>query len=92
MKISSEKKERISEQILAFLYSSNSKPQFTSQIAREIVRDEEFTKSLLIELRKKKLVAEIKKSPKGRSYSRRSRWALSEAAYGKYKAIAGYSG
>jgi len=36
MKISKEKKEKISEQILAFLYSINPKPSFTSHIAQEL--------------------------------------------------------
>ena len=62
MKISNKKKEKISEQILAFLYSINPKPVFTSQIAEEIARDEEFVKNLLSTLKKKELVIEIKKS------------------------------
>ena len=56
MKISEEKREKISEQILALLYSSSPRPLFTSKIAQEIARDEEFVKRLLIDLKKKKLV------------------------------------
>ena len=56
MKISAEKVERISEQILAFLYSVSPKLMFTSYIAKEIARDEEFTKKLLLVLKKKNLV------------------------------------
>ena len=85
MKISNQKREKISEQILAYLYSINPKPSFTAHIAREIARDEEFTKKLLIELKKKKLVTEIKKSPKGIAYLRRSRWKLTDKAYEIYK-------
>ena len=85
MKISNKKREKISEQILAYLYSINPKPSFTAHIAREIARDEEFTKKLLIELKKKKLVTEIKKSPKGVDYMRRSRWKLTDKAYEIYK-------
>lgn len=85
MKISDVKKEKISEQILAFLYSNNPKSFFTSHIAQEIARDEEFTKSLLISLKKKKLVVEIKKNSQGTEYIRRSRWKLSESSYNLYK-------
>ena len=42
MKISKEKKEKICEQILMFLYSIAPKPVFTVTIAREIARDEEY--------------------------------------------------
>ncbi len=84
MKISNEKKERIFEQILAYLYSINPKPVFTVSIAREIIRDEEFTKKLLIELKKKDLVIEIKKNPKGKNYLKRSRWRLSDKIYELY--------
>lgn len=85
MKISDKKREKISEQVLAFLYSINPQPVFTFYIAREIARDEEFVKSLLIELKNKRLVVEIKKNPKGISYKKRSRWKLSEKAYNIYK-------
>jgi len=85
MKISKEKKEKISEQILAFLYQVSPRPMYTSHVAKEMARDEEFTKDLLIALKKKKLVTEVKKNPKGESYSQRSRWTLSEAAYSAYK-------
>jgi len=85
MKISEKKKEKISEQILAFLYSISPKLLFTSDIAQEIARDEEFVKMLLLELNKKNLVVEIKKNPKGTPYIRRSRWKISDAAYRAYK-------
>lgn len=86
MKISKEKREKISEQILLFLYSINPKPTFTSHISQELARDEEFIKKILLELKNKKLVLEIKKNPKGIDYKRRLRWRLSEKAYQAYKA------
>jgi predicted transcriptional regulator with HTH domain len=46
MKISEQKIEKISEQILAMLYSISPKSLFTSHIAKEIARDEEFRKIL----------------------------------------------
>ena len=87
MKLSKQKKDKISEQILSFLYSSFPKLIFTSHIAAEIARDEEFVKSLLLNLKKKNLVAEIKKNPQGLDYARRSRSKLSDIAYEKYKSI-----
>ena len=85
MKISNQKKEKISEQILLVLYSSTPSPIFTSHIAKEIARDEEFVKYLLNELKNKKLVIEIKKNPKGIEYIKRSRWKLTDGAYEAYK-------
>ena len=85
MRISEKKKEKIFEQILALLYEFNPKSLFTSQIAQEIARDEEFIKKLLLELKKKNLVIEIKKTPQGKIYIRRSRWNLSDITYKTYK-------
>ncbi len=85
MKISEKKREKISEQILALIYSVSPKPIFTSYIAQEIARDEEFVKKLLLELKNKKLVIEVKKNPKGIPYLRRSRWKISDAVYQAYQ-------
>lgn len=85
MHISKEKREKISEQILAYLYSTNPRPMFTFYIAKEIARDEEFVKKLLIDLKKKNLVIEIKKNSKGIDYLKRSRWKLTEEVYLLYK-------
>lgn len=85
MKISKEKRDKISEQILAFLYSQAPRSLYTVHIAKEIARDEEFIKNLLQELKKKSLIIEIKKNRKGKPYLRRSRWRLSELAYKSYK-------
>jgi len=85
MKICQQKKDKISEQILALLYSNSPKNFFTSHIAREIARDEEFTKKLLLELKDKKMVVEVNKNPLGRQYIRRARWRLSNQAYKAYK-------
>jgi predicted transcriptional regulator with HTH domain len=72
--ISQQKKDKISEQILHHLFSISPESAHTSAIAQEIARDEEFTKSLLQDLKNKKLVIEINKSPKGLDYTRRQRW------------------
>jgi predicted transcriptional regulator with HTH domain len=85
MKISEQKKEKISEQILAYLYSITPKPAFTLHIAQEIARDEEFVKKLLLILNKKGLIIEIRKNSKGIIYLKRSRWKLSDRTYQLYK-------
>ena len=85
MKISEKKREKIFEQILALLYQNSPKSLFTSHIAQEIARDEEFMKKLLNELKIKKLIIEIKKNPDGIDYIKRSRWSLSDNTYKTYK-------
>jgi len=85
MRISNIKKEKICDQILSVLYTFYPKPVFTFTIAQEIARDEEFVKKLLLDLKKKSLVLEIKKSPSGRGYLRRTRWKLDNRAYSFYK-------
>jgi hypothetical protein len=59
MKLSKEKRDKISEQILAFLYQSFPKARFTAEIAGEIARDEEFVKDILFELKDKNLVMAV---------------------------------
>lgn len=85
MKISEQKRAKICEQILYYLFTENPKLLYTSYIAREIARDEEFIKDLLLELKKKKLVVEVKKNKEGIDYIRRSRWKLSNSVYDFYK-------
>ncbi len=85
MKISKEKREKISEQVLAYLFSINPKPAFTSHIAREVARDEEFIKNLLQYMKSKNFIVDVKKNPKGSDYLRRIRWKLTEATYTLYR-------
>jgi len=85
MKISNKKREKILEQIMALLFSLAPKASYTSHIAQEIARDEEFVKALLMDLTKKGLVIEIKKNSSGEAYSRRIRWRISDRAYSIYK-------
>ncbi|MBI2629150.1 hypothetical protein HYW74_03635 [Candidatus Pacearchaeota archaeon] len=84
MKISAKKREKITEHILSVLYDQFPKPLFTSQIAHEIARDEEFTKTLIQELEKKGIVIPINKNSKGTKYIRRLRWRLSNKAQEAY--------
>ncbi len=85
--ISPQKIEKILEQILSYLFSIFPNQIFTSDIAKEIARDEEFTKSLLNDLEKKELVIKINKNPKGFKYLRRIRWRISNKSYQIYKKL-----
>ncbi len=85
MKISKQKKDKISEQILSILFDVFPSSLFTAHIARETARDEEFIKSLLFELNEQGLVIPIKKSSDGLPYSRRIRWRISNKAQSAYK-------
>jgi len=83
-KISKEKIDKIKEHILHHLFEISPQSKFTSDIAKEIARDEEFTKSLMLALKEKKLVSEINKNPNGADYTKRQRWSLSSEAYSAY--------
>ena len=86
-KISPQKKEKIKEEILSLLYESSPRSLFTIQIAEEIIRDNEFTKKLLLELKSKSLVEEIKRSKGGSTYLKRTKWKLTQEAYSAYKKL-----
>lgn len=83
-RISEAKKERIKEDILSFLYENNPKAMFTKEVADAIIRDEEFTKKLLLELKKSGLIKEIDISEKGKKFLVRRRWQLSKGAFDAY--------
>ena len=84
-KISQKKKEKIQEHILHYLFTISPQSTYTVEIAKETARDEEFTKSLLLDLKQKSLIIETNKNPKGIQYVRRQRWRLSDKAYDIYK-------
>ncbi len=84
MRLSKTKKDRIAEQILAFLYHSFPKQPFTATISQETARDEEFIKRLLFELKGKGLVVSIRKNSKGIIFTRRIRWTLTKKVYDIY--------
>ena len=84
MRISQEKIDKITEQILLYLYQSFPKYPFTAEIAKEIARDEEFIKKLLIDLKEKNLVISINKNNKGQPFSRRLKWRLTNKIYDIY--------
>ena len=84
-KISQKKKDKIAEQILHYLFTLSPDSVYTNKIADETARDEEFTKSLLQDLKEKNLVVEINKNPRGILYTKRQRWRLSDKTYETYK-------
>ena len=85
MRLSQTKKDKISEQILSYLYHEFPNQPFTAEIAREIARDEEFIKRLLFELKEKGLAIPIRKNAKGDIFTRRLKWRLSQKVYDVYK-------
>jgi len=85
MKLSKEKRDKIAEQILGLLFQNFPKQMFTAEIAKEIARDEEFVKTLLIELKDKNLLTLIRKNEKGLLFVRRLRWQLSPEAHKIYR-------
>lgn len=85
MKISQDKKDKISEQILSFLFQVFPKQPFTAEIAKETARDEEFIKKILFELKEKTFVIPIRTNSKGQPFSRRLKWRLSNKVYDIYK-------
>jgi len=85
--ISHKKREKIQEQILNYLFEVSPEPIFTSKIAEAIARDEEFTKSILNELKNKNLIIEINKNPSGIKYKKRQRWRLSNKTFKVFKSF-----
>ena len=84
MRISQEKTNKIIEQILHYLFQSFPNQPFTAEIAREIARDEEYIKKLLLDLKDKKIVVAIRKNNKGVPFSRKIKWKLSSKVYDLY--------
>lgn len=87
MRISKEKQDKIKEGILALLFQQSPKSLFTAYISRELARDEEFIKKLLLELKQKRFVVAVQKNPKGKQYSRRIRWGISPRIYNEYRKL-----
>jgi hypothetical protein len=85
MKLSNEKRNKISEQVLSYLYSKFPHQPFTAEISREIARDEEFIKKILMDLNKQKLVVLIRKNKDGEPFSRRQKWTLTSQVYDIYR-------
>lgn len=87
MKISRAKEEKIKEGIIHLLFESSPKALFTAAIAQHLARDEEYVKKLLFDLEQSNLVIPVRKNPKGKIYSRRTRWLLDTKVYDAYKSL-----
>ena len=85
--ISEKKKEKLKEEILSLLFSSSPNALYTSRVAEEIIRDEEFTLALLEDLYKKNLVKKIDKNNKGKIFLKRKTWTLNPTIYDTYKRL-----
>lgn len=83
--LSTQKKEKIAEQVLHHLFMHAPQALFTASIAQECARDEEFMKALLLELEQRKLVVCITKNTNGQEYTARKRWRLADQVYTLYK-------
>lgn len=83
-KLSQDKINKIKEEIISLLYNNNLKPMFTNEVANPLIRDEEFIKRILLELKKEGIIKEIIKSQKGTTYHRWRRWALTQKTYDAY--------
>lgn len=84
-RVSSTKREKISEHIISYLFSIAPDARHTADIAKEMARDEEFIKTLLLDLEKRKLIVRISKNSEGVAYIRRLRWRLSNKAFEAYQ-------
>jgi len=87
MKISEEKLNKLKEEILSTLFRNSPKALFASEIARNIIRDDEFTKKLLLELEEKNLISRVSKNNNGIDYTKRMRWRLTTPVYQAYEQI-----
>ncbi|MEM4605481.1 MAG: hypothetical protein QW103_00375 [Candidatus Pacearchaeota archaeon] len=85
--LSEEKITKIKENIVFCLFNSFPKALFTSEIAKELARDEEFIKKMLLELEKNKLIIPIFLNNKGKKYKKRIKWTISSSVYEKYKSL-----
>ena len=75
VRLSDKTRTLLKNDILAILYESSLKPMYTSHIATELRRDNEFVLKLLLELKKEKLVKEVKKGRSG-DYLARKKWII----------------
>ena len=76
VKLSNKTLNFLKDDIISILYENNLKPLLTKEIASELRRDKEFTKTLLNELKQQGILAEVKKNNKGKNYIKRIRWII----------------
>jgi ADP-ribose pyrophosphatase YjhB (NUDIX family) len=76
VKLSSKTLNLLKDDIISILYENNLKPLLTKEIASELRRDKEFTKTLLNELKQQGILTEVKKNNKGKDYIKRIKWII----------------
>lgn len=86
-RISQKVREKIKEEILRVLYENAPKPLYTKQLADLILRNDEFTLALLIELEEKKFVKKVKKTKQGVEFTARKQWILEPKIYSTYSRL-----
>ena len=87
MRISKDKIDRIKEEILSTIFRNSPTALFSSEVANNIIRDEEFTKKLLLELEEKNLIARVSKNNDGIDYTKRMKWRLTTPVYQAYEQL-----
>lgn len=76
VKISEKNIKLLQDDILSILYDQPLRPMFTNEIAKELRRDNEFTKKILLDLKEKGVVEVVKKSSKGYDYITHMKWRI----------------
>lgn len=76
VKLSQKTMVLLKNDLMAILYENQLRPLFTNQIATELRRDNEFTKRLLLKLKKEGLVQEIRKNKRGQTYLSHIKWGI----------------
>lgn len=87
VKLSGKTISLLKDDIISILYENPLKPLLTKEIANELRRDKEFTKSLLLELKQQGILSQIKKNNKGKEYLKRTRWLINQDVMNKYHEI-----
>jgi len=85
VKLSKKTIKFLKDDIVSILYDQPLKPLFTNEIATELRRDNEFTKKLLLELKKEGLVEPLKKNNQGQPYIARTKWRIPQKVLKAYK-------
>lgn len=86
VRLSTKTIQLLKDDIISILYDQPLRPMFTNQIANELRRDNEFTKKLLLILKKEGLVEPINKNHKGQEYLTHTKWRIPPKVLKAYKA------
>ena len=76
VKLSKKTINLLKDDIVTVLYENPLKPMFTNEIAVALRRDNEFTKSLLLELREIGIITNIKMNKRKKEYLIRKKWVI----------------